>query len=238
MPDELLCTALVRSIAVRLPLASHDELRVTDIVLQTLEAIRHGEGRDWLRRVATGPGDVDRSYHLARRLRATIVTACGGSWLIDDAVEVSPNPPLVERCDACWREAAASSPGGPVVGEALLFVVAELAEQDRERAGLREAALAEMLGEGDDPPRPPRTLTAAARRRLDEHRDRAVAEGIATAPAGMHKEAAVVASKQHLTRLDSTSAVIALAEAPRDRDEDLEVDIEAEWDVSHVGGRA
>lgn len=234
MPDELLCTALARSIAVRLPLASHDELRAVDIVLQTLEAIRHGDGRDWFRRVATGPGDVDRSYHLARRLRATITTACGGSWPIDDAVEVSPNPPLVERCDACWREAAASSPGGPAVGEALLFVVAELAERDRERAGLREAARVEMLGA--DPPRPRRTLTDAARRRLDEHRDRAVAEGIATAPAGMYKEAAVVASKQHLTRLDSTSAVIALAEVPRDRDEEIEVDIETEWDLGDVGG--
>lgn len=58
MTDDLLCAALARSIAVRLPLWSEDELRALDLVALTIESIRHGDGRDWLRRMATGPGDL------------------------------------------------------------------------------------------------------------------------------------------------------------------------------------
>lgn len=150
MPDDLLRAALARSIAARLPLWSEEELRALDVVALTFEAIRHGDGRDWLRHVATGPGDIDDDFHLARRLRATVATACGGSWPIDDAVEQSPNPPLLERCEACWRAAAYSSPGGPALGEALLVVVAEMAERDQERKELREQARAEMLYRAGD----------------------------------------------------------------------------------------
>lgn len=200
MGDELQHSILARSIAGRAQLSSLAEVRVLDVFLATIEAIRNGPaGHAWTRRIATGPGDVDTSYHLARPLRATIATACGGSWLIDDAVEPSPNPPLEERCHACWRAAAATatatSPGGPALGEALLVVVAELALEDREIAGRRKSARGEMFPASDDP-------------------------------------ATEFAIDQHLTRLDTTSAVIALAEVERDRDEDMEVDLE--WDLSDV----
>jgi hypothetical protein len=145
MSHDLQRTAIARSIAARLPLASLDEIRLLDVALETIEAIRHGDGRTWMRRVATGPGDVDTSFHATRPLRALMATACGGSWPIEDAAEASPNPPLEERCHACWRAAAARSPGGPALGETLLVLVAEMAERDRERAGLREAARDEML---------------------------------------------------------------------------------------------
>lgn len=224
MAYDLLCAALARSIAVRLPLASHEELRAFDVVLQTLEAIRHGDGRDWLRRVATGPGDVDPSYHLARPLRATIVTACGGSWLIDDAVELSPNPPLVERCHACWRAAAYSSPGGPALGEALLVVVAEMAELDRELKKLREQARLELLGQPFD--------------YIDQINGHV--PGTPYPGALIRQPDGEFAPDQHLTRLDSTSAVIALAEIPRSVDRDpygVELDwgADAEWGVDESG---
>lgn len=256
MPDDLLCNALARGIAVRLPLASEGELRAVDVVLQTLEAIRHGDGRDWLRRLATGPGDVDRDYHLARRLRATYATACGGSWELDDAVDLSPNPPLVERCHACWRAAAASSPGGPALGEALLVVVAEMEERDQERHELREAARAEMLGPvcstcgdthrmtlGDREVMCTRCPTPCEACRV-RHRGSGAGAYCSATPCscGCHARPEPVIAEfspdRHLTRLDSTSAVIALAEVPRRRDEELEVDIWDEWDVSDVAGGA
>lgn len=253
MPDDLQHSILARSIAGRAQLSSLAEVRVLDVCLATLEAIRNGPaGHAWTRRLATGPGDIDTSYHLARRLRATIATACGGSWLIDDAVEVSTNPPLDRRCHACWRAAAASSPGGPALGEALLVVVAEMALEDREVAGRREQARSEMLGErsagrGDihsdhfahctfecDPEQPRSGFCNRDGFTIEAHCERCYSEAHA-APA---TEFAV---DQHLTRLDTTSAVIAFAEVERAIDQDpygVELDWgpDAEWGISEAGG--
>jgi len=235
-------TAIARSIASRLPFGSLDEVRVLDVVLGTLEHIRNAG--EWERREA---GD-DRSWHTVRHLRATAAGACGETWPIASPVEQSANPPLHERCTACWRAAAASSPGGPALGEALLVVIAEMAERDRERAGLREAARAEMLGEHPADRTLGEQLAAfddeLARTRREHRRELErmesvsigrpgddMSEPLAVAPGGGLDPAREFAADQHLTVVRSDSEVIALGEG-RVRDEAREVELE--WDVSDV----
>lgn len=145
MTDEIQRRGLLRSLTACLADCSYEELRVLDVPLQTLLMIRAGGDRQWQRRIATGPGDVDRSWHLARYRAgfrpASVVTLCSGSWAALDAIETSLNPPLEERCHACWREAC----GGSAIGMALLEVVGQLAILDRDRAELREQVRDEMV---------------------------------------------------------------------------------------------
>jgi hypothetical protein len=147
MSDNLQRTAIARSIAAALSEQSLSEALATQVVVQTLEHIRNAG--EWERREA---GD-DRSWHLVNHHTHTVSTPCGRSWEITVPVEQHDNPPLRERCTACWRAAASTSPGGPALGEALLVVIAELAERDRSvaaRQARQEAARAEMLRERDD----------------------------------------------------------------------------------------
>lgn len=88
----------------RLGLATPDELQVVDRVLAVLERGRAGSERRWERRLPTGPFDLDGAFHLVRRGRRA-ETACAGSWLTDDRVEVQDNPAIGDRCAACLRAA-------------------------------------------------------------------------------------------------------------------------------------
>jgi hypothetical protein len=184
MTDDIQRQALARSIAVRLQLLSHGDLRIVDDV-------------------------VIRLCQRASNRRRHVTEA------IDDLID---------------------------------GVEAHLAELDRERAALHDAARAEMVGEVsigipgdnaslrpmvfDDPP-PRQTLTADARQRLDERRDRAVSEVIAARP-DLFNPAREFAADQHLTRVSGTSSTLALADVARDRDEDLEVELE--WGVDRDAG--
>lgn len=145
MSDDLQRRGLANSILARLPSANLGELRLLDAALTTIEILRAGGDRQWERHLATGPGDVDRSYHLVGwSTNPAAVTLCRGSWPSDDRCEAHPNPPIEERCSACSLAVV----GGSLLGQALLDVADQLAILDRERAELQEQARAEMLGEG------------------------------------------------------------------------------------------
>jgi hypothetical protein len=147
--DELAHQGLIRDIGRRLQLTSHGEACMVDRGLAAIERIRCGGDRRWERRIPTGTGDHDTSFHLATpRARAGVVaTLCNGSWPLGDAVETTANVPLEERCRACWRAAV----GDDRLALQLLELADELAAEDQERAELREAARAEMLGAGGQP---------------------------------------------------------------------------------------
>lgn len=138
MTDDLQRLALARSIAARLPAASLDDLRLVDKLLTRLEQSRF----TWRRRVATGPGDIDTRWHLAVTGCAMVVTRCHGRWSKGDTDERNDYPPILERCLACQRAAWRGTELDALIAAAL----EELADEDRERAGLREAARIEMLG--------------------------------------------------------------------------------------------
>jgi hypothetical protein len=142
--SELERLALARNIAARLHLASHEEIRLLDRLLVRLEQTRAcADLRGWLRRLSTTPYDRDDLYHLvARRTDVAVTTLCSGSWLAGDATEAMRGPPLTERCLVCWRAGSAGDP----LRLALIAAMEELADEDQERAELREAARAEMLG--------------------------------------------------------------------------------------------
>lgn len=59
----------------------------------------------WTRRLATGPHDIDGSYHVTSPATGSTETLCRGRWLASDAVEHSDNPGPGERCDECERVA-------------------------------------------------------------------------------------------------------------------------------------
>jgi hypothetical protein len=154
--------ALARDLARRLTLASHEELRLVDRALHRLEQLRELR---WERRLATGPGDVDPYFHaIARIERGTVVTECVGRWPMGDAVEAcSDLPPIRELCGACLRRSALARHAEHSI-DGLIAIAAELAQEDVARAELREQAAQELAVEQE---RPRRTLTAAARARLD-----------------------------------------------------------------------
>jgi len=139
MSADLQRRGLASDLTRRLQLASHDELRLADAALTAIEQAR---GLQWERRIATGPGDVDRLFHIAtpRLSRGIVETRCRGSWPFADPVERQSNVPVVERCLECWR-AVADHP----ISVGLLAVVEDLCAQDVERAELREAARREMF---------------------------------------------------------------------------------------------
>lgn len=138
--DPIRHRAIADNIAARLRCCSILELQVIDQALGTLEGVRERDalGRRWERRIATGPGDVDRSWHLVkarqRRDAATlqlvsdgVETACRARWAPNDATEAIDNPPLLERCGACWREAVQ----GDALALALIDAVDEIAARER-----------------------------------------------------------------------------------------------------------
>ena len=225
MSDDLQLRGLLRGFMARLPLCNLGEARVLDVALTTLEQIRGGGDRQWQRRIATGPGDVDRSWHLTKPRRPPfqpqpdpwadgVVTACSGSWDLTDAAETSLNPPIDERCHACWRAAC----GGSAIGMALLEVAGQLAIQDRDRAELREAARDEMFSAPVAVPDAVARAGAAA-----------VVRDVPIGQPGDDMSEPVVVDEFELdqrTRVTSDSAVIALCEQPRERDPDREVDLQ------------
>lgn len=110
----------------------------------------------------------------------------------------------------------------------------ENAERDRRdevTIGIPGDHWGDTIAVDDPPPRQP--LTADARQRLDVRRDSAVSEVIAARP-DLFNPAREFAADQHLTRVSGTSSPLALADVARDRDEDLEVELE--WGVDRDAG--
>jgi hypothetical protein len=141
--SELRRNALSRDVTSRLIRASHDELRVVDRLVTRLEHLR---SLSWTRRLATGPGDVDRVFHLVACADGRVVTRCNGSWWIGDAVETSIDGPLLrELCRACVERWAH---GKDIQLYGLLDLARDLATEDLARAALHEAADREMNGGG------------------------------------------------------------------------------------------
>lgn len=148
MSDPIRHRALADNLAARLRVCSIAEQWLIDRALGSLEGVRERDvfGRRWERRIATGPGDIDRSWHLVSRFdhdvrRHIATTACNGSWMRDDPTETLNSPPLEERCTACWREAVQ----GDALGLALIDAWGEIQAEERAKEGLREAAREEMV---------------------------------------------------------------------------------------------
>lgn len=95
---------------------------------------RRGLTADLARRLALAPIDdlrlLDRIEHRLAQQRFV--------WLEHDA------PPVTERCLTCQRRAWRETDLDPLIAA----VLEQLAADDRALANLREAARAEMLGEG------------------------------------------------------------------------------------------
>jgi len=142
MTDDTQRRGLIADLTRRLALASHDELRVVDRVLQRLEQLRF----TWLRRGPTSPNDIDTRWHLSARVaNGAIVTRCHGRWAEHDMVTCVDSPPVTERCLACQR--AAWSDSASDLDPLIAAVLEQLAADDLATANLRDAARAEMLGE-------------------------------------------------------------------------------------------
>lgn len=190
MADDIQRQALVRSIAIRLQLLAHAELRVVDDVVTRL------------------------CQRASDRRRPTEV--------IDDLIAA---------------------------------VEAELAQQDRERAELHEAARAEMLGESEPMPsddaicascehpmarhRTPGTECVAGDCLCDRFRRQQAIEVAIGIPGDnvslrpmVFDPAIEFAADRHLTRVSGTPATLAPADVARDRDENLEL----EWGVDEHAG--
>lgn len=140
MTDDTQRRGLVSDLTRRLALAGHDELRVIDRVLQRLEQRRF----KWERHVATSPYDTDKAFHLAAPFGRVVVTRCNGRWPAGDAVEHNGCPPVAERCLACQRAAWRETELDPLIVE----VLEQLAADDLAMSNLRDAARAEMVGDG------------------------------------------------------------------------------------------
>lgn len=135
--------ALVRTLSKRVAAASLAELRVLERVLDQLEIQRRDR---WERRLATGPGDVDRSFHLVHVSGGSVCTLCNGRWDLGDAVETQAYPTLGDRCPACLRRAGRNS-----MADALIYdVEAEIAAEDRAAAD-RQAVARALMAEYDEP---------------------------------------------------------------------------------------
>lgn len=142
MTDDIARNALARDITSRLISCSHDELRVFDRLLLRTEFVVQ---LPWKRRIATGPGDADRRYHLASKCGGSMVTRCEGRWPAGDAVETFVvRAQLFDLCRACmtWWFTTEN------IAEAIVDAITELADEDRRYADLREAARLEMLDGG------------------------------------------------------------------------------------------
>ncbi len=139
--SDLQRNALARDVSMRLLRASHDQLRCLDRLLTRLEQLRD---LSWTRHVATGPNDVDDSFHLAFARDSRMVTRCNGSWPEGDAVETSlDGPPLHEMCGACVERWAR---GKDIALYGLLDLARDLATDDLIHAELHELARVEMTG--------------------------------------------------------------------------------------------
>jgi hypothetical protein len=138
--DETQRLALIRDLTRRLAIASHDEIRAVDLVLTALELARSWR---WVRRHERDKnGDLcDQNWHIVRVGRTTIDALCSTSWPNGTVLcDVADNPPLAERCTACWRAMA----NGSARDRLVMAAVADLALDDSERAPLREAARVEI----------------------------------------------------------------------------------------------
>jgi len=134
---------LVADLTRRLSVLDLDSVRVLDRIALRIEQLRF----TWLRREATGPNDIDTRWHLSARVaNGAIVTRCHGRWAEHDLVTCVDSPPVTERCLACqraaWRDSASE------LDPLIATVLEQLAADDLATANLREAARAEMLGEG------------------------------------------------------------------------------------------
>lgn len=145
MTDDTQRQALARDIARRLQLASLDEVRVLDRLLVRIEQRREQPHVRWERRLPTTPFDRDRFFHLARVSDGVVVTMCRGRWPLGDAVELRDGgaDPGNEGCAAC-RRAARREASDLLLDAVIDDVAAQLAAQDRDRAGLRAEAAAEL----------------------------------------------------------------------------------------------
>jgi hypothetical protein len=138
--DETHRLALIRDLTRRLAIAAHDEIRAVDLVLTALELARSWR---WVRRHERDTnGDLcDQAWHIVRVGRSRIDALCWTSWPNGTVLcDVLENPPLAERCTACWRAMA----NGSARNRQVMAAVADLALDDSDRAPLREAARVEI----------------------------------------------------------------------------------------------
>jgi hypothetical protein len=219
--DDLQRRALASDLARRLQLASLDELCLIDAALTAIEQAR---SLQWERRIATGPGDVDRLFHIAtpRPSRGVVETGCRGSWAFGDMVERQPSVPVAERCLECWR-AVADHP----IAVGLLAIVEDIVARDIERAELREAARREMLGEDLAIAVEPAPAFALSRRTPEARREyimNAAQAGAITIEVAERMLAAADAFDAELTRSSSVPAQLALADVDQREPHEIEVD--------------
>lgn len=140
--DDLQRRGLLRGFGPRLGPFNLGEARQLSAAMDAIERARHGGDRQWCRRIATGPGDVDTSFHLAKpnQLTGVVRTLCRGVWAIGDATETMENVPLELRCDAC----AIALADGDLLALALIAVAQQLRLEDQEHAGLQQEAADEI----------------------------------------------------------------------------------------------
>lgn len=124
--------ALARDITRRLLSADIESLCVIDRLAVRLEQLR---ALSWTRRLATGAGDVDSTFHLVGLSAGSMVTRCNGRWFERDPVETADSPPLDQLCEECVRRWARAK-GVHLYG--LLDLAHDLATEDLEREALRE----------------------------------------------------------------------------------------------------
>ena len=141
MADVQQRNALARTITARVLSAPLDVLRALDRLILRIDQLR---ALSWTRRIATGPGDVDLSYHLVSVVAGSMATRCNGRWFAGDTVETSlEGPPLHEMCAACV-ERWARGHDRELYG--VLDLARDLRTEDIANAALHEAARLEMIG--------------------------------------------------------------------------------------------
>lgn len=142
MTDDTQRRGLVSDLTRRLALLDLDHVRALDRIALRLDQLRYV----WMRRAPTGKHDADAYYHLTSTIGASEVTRCAGRWARTDAARVTASPPATERCMSCQR--AAWSDSASDLDPLIVAVLEQLAADDLALANLREAARAEMVGEG------------------------------------------------------------------------------------------
>lgn len=142
MTDDTQRRGLVADLTRRLALLNLEHVRALDRIALRLDQLRYV----WMRRSPTGEHDADAYYHLTSTIGASEVTRCAGRWARTDAARVAVSPPVAERCLACQR--AAWGDRASDLDPLICALLEDLAADDLAMANLREAARAEMVGDG------------------------------------------------------------------------------------------
>lgn len=153
MSDDTRRRGIISHVVRRLDALDLDRARVLERVLDRIDQLgscvwdRPLGNCTWERAVEDGaPSEADPFFHAVDRIRRhkeerQVWALCMATWTGPD-VETLRDPPLLQRCVACWRAIP-----GSIAARALADVALELSNEDRERAALRLAAAAELGGE-------------------------------------------------------------------------------------------